>query len=111
MEKDKYIKSETKKLNKIKELVPDENKVIATNLIKEIAFMSATLEELKGIVGEKGAVEDFKNGKQEFMRESPALKSYTALIPRYSNLYKQLISLVPEEVKETNSELLDFINE
>lgn len=111
MEKDKYIKSETKKLNKIKELVPEENKVIATNLIKEIAFMSATLEELKGIVEEKGAVEDFKNGKQEFMRESPALKSYTALIPRYSNFYKQLISLVPEEVKETNSELLDFINE
>lgn len=111
MEKDKYIKSETKKLNKIKELVPDENKVIATNLIKELAFMSATLEELKDIVAEKGAVEDFQNGKQNFMRESPALKSYTALIPRYSNLYKQLISLVPEEVKETNSELLDFINE
>lgn len=111
MEKDKYIKSETKKLNKIKELVPEENKVIATNLIKELAFMSATLEELKDIVAEKGAVEDFQNGKQNFMRESPALKSYTALIPRYSNLYKQLISLVPEEVKETNSELLDFINE
>lgn len=109
MDKDKIIKSETNKLNKLKKLIPEEKRTVATNLIKELAFMTATLEELKAFIGENGAVEVFEQGSQKFNRESPALKSYTALINRYSNLYKQLISLIPESLEKEKSELLDFI--
>ena len=98
------------KLNAILELVPEDRKPIAENLIKEIRFMAATLDQLREKVVEVGAVEQFINGKQKFIRENPALKSYNTTIQRYSLLYKQLTDLLPKGAQvATGSELMDFV--
>lgn len=111
IDKNKTIKKEITKLNKIAKNVPADKKVIADNLVKELAFMSSTLEELRENVKENGAVDYFVNGKQEMWRESPALKSYNTTIQRYSLLYRQLTDLLPKSEATPGSELLGFINE
>jgi hypothetical protein len=107
-----------KKLNNIKKLdgiynsIPDEKKVVAIDLMLELQFMSETLSELKATVKSDGAVEMFEQGKQKFMRESPALKGYNTTIQRYSAIYKQLTDLIPKiEVKPESDGFDEFVGD
>nr|DAM87221.1 MAG TPA: hypothetical protein [Caudoviricetes sp.] len=110
IDKDKIRRAETRKLNKIAKAVPESKKAVADSLTRELVFMACTLEELRADVDKNGAVELFKNGRQEMLRESPALKSYSTLIQRYSLLYKQLCELLPkEEAKGAEDELQAFL--
>lgn len=112
LDKDKFIAKELRNLKKIAKNVPSDKKLIADSIIKELSFMAYTLEELRQNVKENGAVDYFVNGKQEMWRESPALKSYSTMIQRYSLLYKQLTDLLPKSSDVQNSsELIDFLNE
>lgn len=111
MEKTKVIDISTdmKKLRTILRKLPKEKKVIAGNLYRELEFMQRTLETLKEDIDENGPTALFKQGKQEFLRESPALKGYSAIIQRYSTVYKQVISLLPKDDAKADDELLEFI--
>lgn len=110
--KAKQSLKDIKDFNMILGEVPDNKKPIAEKLIKELTFMTRTLDTLKAVVEENGPVEDFKQGTQEFMRESPALKGYNTTIQRYSLLYKQLEGLLPKIPTDTKGDaLLNFINE
>lgn len=93
--------------------IPEDKKKIAANIIDELLFMKETLADLKSQVKENGTVEHFKQGKQNFLRESPALKSYNTTVQRYSQLYKQLIDILPKTPDSgilPGDELLDFMN-
>lgn len=109
--KDNESAKDLRKLKRMLKLIPDDRKAIAEKLIEEISFMSKTLMELKRTVTERGVVDNFKQGKQEFMRESPALKAYNTTIQRYSLLYKQLTDLLPkpEATDKAGDELLEFL--
>ena len=108
---DKAKASDLRKLRKMLKLIPAERKPIGEKLIDEILFMTTTLATLKKTVEEKGVVDNFKQGKQQFMRESPALKAYNTTIQRYSLLYKQLTDLLPkpEPNDKAHNELLEFL--
>lgn len=86
-----------KKLTDLLQLIPPEKQPIAKKLITELNFMSSTLAKLRKDINANGAVEEFKNGKQEMLRESPAFKSYTTMTQRYSTLFKQLTDLLPKD--------------
>ena len=92
-----------KNFKEILEKIPADKQYIGKQLVNELAFMQKTLDSLKRDINEKGAVEHFKQGKQDFLRESPALKSYNAMIQRYSTLYKQLTDLMPRSVETQKS--------
>ena len=77
--------------------MPEDKKAIAGRIADELIFMQATLAELKKQIKENGTIEHFEQGRQSFLRESPALKSYNTTIQRYSALYKQLTDLLPKE--------------
>lgn len=111
LQDDKERLKDLRKLKKILGLVPADRKAIAEKLIEEIKFMAKTLAVLRADIDENGAVAIFKQGKQEFMRESPSLKAYNVMIQRYSLLYKQLTDLLPkpEPSDKNKSEVLDFI--
>lgn len=102
----------TTEIREILERIPEDKKAIAGRLADELIFMQATLADLRKQVKEYGTIELFKNGKQEMLRESPALKSYNTTIQRYSQLYKQLTDLLPEvkEAEKANA-VYDFIKE
>lgn len=108
--KKENISTDMKKVKSLLKSVPKERQPIAQGLYKELVFMQNTLEALKQQVEEEGAVSLFKQGRQEFLREHPALKAYNTTIQRYSLLYKQLIDLLPKtDEGKQNDELLDFI--
>ena len=102
-------KRQLSELNKIVKQIPEDKRAVAKNLIEEIAFLYDTMTELKKQIAERGTVELFVQGKQQFLRESPALKSYNVSVSRYKALYKQLVELMPKTAPEPENELLDFI--
>lgn len=104
--------TEYKTLTELLQLIPAEKQPVAKKLITELNFMSSTLTQLRKLVKSEGPIELFKNGSQEMLRESPALKSYNTTVQRYSLLYKQLVDLLPKEERkqEEGNALYDFIN-
>ena len=110
IDRDKELLKIKRQFNKILKQVPEDKKPIATSLIKELTFMALTLDDLKIQVQEGGTVEMFKQGSQEFLRESPALKAYNTTVQRYSLLYKQLTELLPKAAQDAQENALyEFI--
>ena len=89
--------------------VPDDKRSVAEALAQELDFMSRTLTDLKEHIAEHGAVEWYENGRQQHWRESPAMKAYTAMIPRYAALYKQLCGLLPEGIADQGDDLDEWL--
>lgn len=99
-------------LKTILENIPADKQAIAGRLADELIFLQGALTDLKRQIKEYGTVELFEQGKQKFLRESPALKSYNNTLQRYSQLYKQLTDLLPKSQEaEKPGELYDFLKE
>ena len=113
-EKDLDKEKNIKEINRIKKLYkdfPKEKSKVLEGLINESAFIKVSLEELRDNLLKNGFTEVFEQGEQRFNRERPEVKIYTTFIQRYSNVMKQLIDLLPVEVKkEEADELLEFLN-
>lgn len=107
------MKEKKQKLADICKKIPKERKEIAKKLIEDIAFMEDTLGKLREIVDADGGVELFEQGKQKFMRESPALKSYNNTLKQRNATYTQLLSLIPKESarEQENDGFDEFTNE
>ena len=96
----------------ILEKIPDDKEVIGKKLIEELSFMEKTLASLKRQIEENGELEHFQQGKQDFLRESPALKGYNTTVQRYSVMYRQLTDLMgkTQEAEKSNA-VYDFLKE
>lgn len=105
----KTIKKEYKE---ILAKIPEDKKVIGEKLVEELSFMEKTLASLKRLIDENGEMEHFQQGKQNFLRESPALKSYNTTVQRYSVMYRQLTDLIgkSQEAEKSNA-VYDFLKE
>lgn len=104
MKKDQY--------NEIIQQVPKDKQYIAEKLITELRFIEKTLDNLRKAIAEDGEVEHFQQGKQAFLRESPALKSYNTTVQRYSVMYRQLTDLMGKSAEaERSNAVYDFIKE
>lgn len=105
----KTIKKEYKE---ILAKIPEDKKVIGEKLVEELSFMEKTLASLKRLIEENGEMEHFQQGKQDFLRGSPALKSYNTTVQRYSVMYRQLTDLIgkSQEAEKSNA-VYDFLKE
>lgn len=111
LNKEKNIKQEINRIKKLYKDFPKEKSKVLEGLINESAFIKISLEELRDNLLKNGFTEVFEQGEQRFNRERPEVKIYTTFIQRYSNVMKQLIDLLPVEVKkEEADELLKFLN-
>ena len=103
-------KKKIAELEAILERIPEDKKYIGQKLIDELIFMQDTLMTLKRKIRENGTEEEFIQGKQNFVRESTALKSYNTTVQRYGTLYKQLTDLMPKAPEpEKRNAVYDFI--
>ena len=93
--------------------IPTDKRSIAARLADELIFMQDTLADLKRQVKETGTLEHFQQGKQDFMRESPALRGYNTTLKQYNATFKQLCDLLPKEdtTRSTGNPLYDFIED
>ncbi|OOM75491.1 hypothetical protein [Clostridium sp. BL-8] len=110
LERDKKIKQEINKIKKIfKDFPKDKTKVIE-GLINEAAFMKVSLEDTRVDLIKNGLTELFEQGEQSFNRERPEVKIYSNFMKLYSSVMKQLIDLLPPELKKEQTDaLMDFI--
>ena len=111
LEKEKKIRAEKNRIAKIYKNINMDKDItkVLDGLISDAAFMRVSLEEVKQKLIKEGLMEKFKNGSQEFMREKPEAKLFLNFMKQYSNTMKQLIDLMPVQVKdEGQNELLQF---
>ena len=113
MEKEKQIKKEIQKLNKIFVDLPGDKKKLAEGLIQNAAFMHVTLLELQQEVLEHGAMIQTQSGNGfDTIRDNPAQKAYTTMISRYSAIIDQLQKMLPPNTAiQKNDELLEFLKD
>lgn len=107
--KEKKIKKEINRLNKIFKKM-DKNKYdLVRKLIEEVAFMSVTLEENRKYIQKNGVKELYMNGKGQFgYKESVESKNYNAMMKNYISTIKQLNDLLPEEEKINEEDGFDM---
>lgn len=100
----------TTSYKKILERIPEDKRYIGEKLITELQFMEKTLARLRKQIDENGEVEHFQQGKQDFFRESPALKSYNTTVQRYSVMYRQLTDLMEKSTEaDSSNAVYDFL--
>ncbi|HBY2818971.1 hypothetical protein [Clostridioides difficile] len=110
LEKEKKIKQEVSRLKKNYRDLEKEKVKILDGLVNEAAFLKISLEETREILTKEGLTEIFKQGKQEFERERLQVKIYLNFMKLYSSVMKQLIDIIPSEIKqEEEDELIEFI--
>lgn len=98
-ERQKVAKKERNKLTKILKPVmePDAFK-LAEDLIDNLAFMRASLMELRDDIREHGMVEEYQNGEnQHGLKDSSYLKAYNNVLKSYNSTWRQLLALIPKK--------------
>ena len=106
------MKKNTTTFDDILRKIPEDKRYIGEKLIKELTFIETTLERLRDQIAETGEVEHFQQGKQDFLRESPALKAYNTTVQRYSVMYRQLTDLMGKSAEaEKSNAVYDFLKE
>lgn len=108
------VKKKSKELTKLKrifkDIEPNKQKTVE-KLIANAAFMSESLDELQEIIKEKGFTEEYQNGANQFgVKKCSEVEIYNTMIKNYSSVIKQLVDLLPDDVKNSGDELLDYIS-
>ena len=81
-------------------LIQEDKQPLAKDIIDRLAFMKQLLNELQDEINTKGAIVEFKQGKQQFDKANPALDSYGKMIAKYNGLISQLVKLYPKHTAE-----------
>lgn len=110
-EKEKKIKKEIQKLQKIFKNIDADRKQVIQRQIENVAFMSVSLDELQKIINEKGYVETYQNGQnQSGVKETSEVRIYNTILKNFNSSLKQLIDLLPEqEVQQQADEFDNFL--
>ena len=104
---DKATKDARARVASVVESVPETDRGVAQSLADELVFMAGTLATLRQFILDHGAVSvDDRTGA---VKESPAVRSYNAMIPRYASIVKQLCKM-GEAAQDQVDPLLEFIN-
>lgn len=108
LEKEKKIRAEKNRITRIYKNIKLDKDIIKVleGLISDAAFMRISIEGIKAKLIKEGMMEKFKNGSQEFWRERPESKLFLNFMKQYSNTMKQLIDLMPVQVKEEENDML-----
>lgn len=102
---------ELKRLEKIFKNIRPDKKGTVEKLIENAAFMESQLSSLQKEIKEKGPVSKYQNGENQWgTKKSPEMDVYNTMIKNYTAVIKQLIELLPEDDKNSEDELMDFLN-
>ncbi|MEG0165856.1 hypothetical protein [Anaerorhabdus sp.] len=102
-------KKEFKELSEIMKKIPEDKQSEAKMLEKELIFIINQLSIVKKYIVDHGTVEQFEQGKQSFLRESPYYKSYLGYMKTYDTIYKNLIALTKNIVPSEGDSFDDFV--
>ena len=106
--REERIKREYNRLKRLLKEVPKDKFAAAEGIVKRVAFMAITLEDLEDDINADGTVEDFKQGETSFDRQRPAVQIYNTTVKNYTTACKQLTDLIPIGAGPANKELDAF---
>lgn len=110
--RNRKIKKEIEKLEKLFEKIDPSRKSLAEKLINNAAYMSVELEYLKEHNVEHGIKEVYMNGANQFgYKESVESKTYGTMIKNYSNIIKQLNDMLPPTELKVDEDDFDNFGE
>lgn len=94
----KVIKEEYRRLIKLYEELPAGRLELVRKLIANAAFIGVKLDDLALNLHENGFSSTYKNGKrQSGTKATPEAQQYNSMIKNYSNILKQLDSMLPRK--------------
>ncbi|WP_260603856.1 hypothetical protein [Enterococcus casseliflavus] len=110
--KEARIAAEKERLTTLMDGVPSSSAEVVKGLIERVSFMNVTLSELEEDINKNGSIELFKNGSQEFYKESASVKTYNTMINRYTAAVKELLRLVIENDRrgQGDPDMDEFMN-
>jgi Tfp pilus assembly protein PilN len=110
-EKQKLIKKERSKLNKILKDIDDSKKKNVEKLIDNAAWMAVSLEELRQQIDIEGYEEEYRNGANQCgKKDSIAVKNYNTLIKNYTTTVKLILDQLPvQQQPQTGDALAQFL--
>lgn len=83
----------------------EKRKELIFPMLQNAAFMKVTLEDLQETINEKGAIEKYKNGENQYGKKaSSELQAYNQLIKNYTGIMDKLNKMLPEKIPESKIE-------
>ncbi len=96
------IKKENARLRKIFAELPSNELAFVTPLLKNMAFMAVTLEDLQEEINATGAVDEYQNGAAQFGKKaSSTIQAYNAILKNYLSATDKLIARLPREQRKS----------
>lgn len=79
---------------------------LAETLLDKAEFMETELNKLQEIIKEKGWVESYQNGANQYgLKKSTEGDVYNVMIKNYNSTIKQLLDILPDKVEEEEDDL------
>lgn len=94
--RDERIRTEYNRLKRLLKELSKERLQAADGMLKRIAFMAVTLEDLEEDINDNGEIESFTQGESTYDRQRPAVTVYNTTIKNYTTACKQIAELLPQ---------------
>lgn len=108
-QKEKLIEEEYQRLSALFSAVDSNERAVLDPLLRNVAFMSVTLSILQKTINENGAVEHYRNGRdQEGLKPSSALQAFNALSKNYAQATKTLRGYLPKADQVSAAEIYQY---
>lgn len=96
------IKRENTRLRKLFADLPPNELAFVTPLLKNMAFMVVTLEDLQAEINESGTVDEYQNGAAQFGKKASAtIQAYNAILKNFLSATDKLIARLPKEQRKS----------
>lgn len=99
--------AEFKRLAELYKNIAPNKRQLVDGLLHQAARLKVSLDILWADIEEKGETEVFQQGKDEFKRERPESKVFTARDRAYASIIKQLNELLPAQGAVSKLSALD----
>ena len=110
MDKDKRIKAEKAKLNKVLENLDKAVYESVQSLVDNAAFMAVTLDDLQVEINETGIISKYQNSATQWgFKRSPAVETYLSMIKQYTVVMKQLAGYLNSRSGEESDGFEEFL--
>lgn len=96
----KQIKTEENRLLRLFKDVDENKKKLVTATIKDAAFLTITMAELREEINRNGTVSEYKNGENQYgTKQSPESQTYIQLSQKLTQAMKILIDCIQKSGK------------
>lgn len=114
LEKEKRIEKEFSRLKRQFARIDKNKKSLVTPTIKDVAFLTVTMEDLRESINREGTTVEYKNGENQYgTKQSPDAQLYLQMSQKLTQAMKILLECLPKTEKPAPKDdgFEDFVRE